>query len=100
MASNHPVALVRNQGLHRQAANAALRLDPNSSSAHAVLGIICGFYDFNWEAAEKEVTQVLTLRPRDSNYAARIARAQRRKSEALRRINAAISIDPFDPYAK
>jgi TolB-like protein len=87
----------------RKAANAALALDPNSSSAHAVLGIVYGFNDFKWEEAEREIAIAIALKPRDSitlNYAARIAHAQAREDEALRRINAAISVDPFDPYAQ
>jgi tetratricopeptide (TPR) repeat protein len=49
----------------RVAADAALKLDPNSAGAHAVLGCVHTWYDWDWPAAQQEVKSAIALAPND-----------------------------------
>jgi tetratricopeptide (TPR) repeat protein len=71
----------------RVAAANALKLNPKSASAHAALGGIHIFYDWDWTAAEREFQQVTTLAPGspDALY-----------GDALKQLNAYIAQDPLD----
>ena len=51
----------------RGAAASALKLDPRSAEAHAVLGLIHTAYDWDWAAAERELQQATTLAPGNVN---------------------------------
>jgi TolB-like protein len=85
----------------RDVANHALQLDPNSAPAHAILGLVFATYDFNWGAADTEFRKALAARPRDPitlRFAALVAHALGKEEEALRYVNAAISIDPLNPH--
>jgi adenylate cyclase len=85
----------------REVATHALTLDSDSAPAHAVLGLVFAAYDFNWDAAESEFGKALAKRPRDPvtlRFAALVAHALGKQEEALRYINAAISIDPLNPH--
>lgn len=85
----------------REAADRALQLDPNSAPAHAILGLVFATHDFNWDAAQAEFRHALAVRPRDPitmRFAALLAHALGKQEEALRYINAAISIDPLNPH--
>ena len=85
----------------REVANRALQLDPNSAPAHAILGLVFATYDFNWDAADAEFKKALAVRPRDPitmRFSALVAHALGKQEEALRYINAAISIDPLNPH--
>jgi TolB-like protein/Flp pilus assembly protein TadD len=87
----------------RQAAERALRIDAKSAPAHAVLGLVHALGDYEWNAADAEIGQALAQNPRDPvtlNYAARVAHAQGRGDEALRRIGASLALDPLNPYAQ
>jgi TolB-like protein len=85
----------------REVAGGALQLDPNSAPAHAILGLVFATHDFNWDAAQAEFRNALTVRPRDPitmRFSALVAHALGKQEEALRYINAAISIDPLNPH--
>jgi TolB-like protein/Flp pilus assembly protein TadD len=85
----------------RRAAATALVLDPNSAAAHAVLGNIYIVYDWDWDAAERELQKVEALAPGsvDSFYGgAKLSLALGRWGDALREINASMAQDPLDPY--
>jgi serine/threonine-protein kinase len=45
----------------RRAVQRALQLDPSSADAHAQLGTLALFYDYDLEAAKRELTTALTL---------------------------------------
>jgi tetratricopeptide (TPR) repeat protein len=86
----------------REAAEKALRIDANSPLAHAVIGLQYAEYEYNWDAADAELKKALTLSPRDADtldFAARVAIHRGRADEALRWINASLSMDPLNPYA-
>lgn len=87
----------------REVADRALVLDANSAAAHGVLGIVYAANDYNWEAAEAEFSKAFALQPRDPStlrFAALVTHASGRQEEALRRINASISVDPLNPYSR
>ena len=85
----------------RAAANLALQLDPGSAGAHAVLGNIHTYYDWDRAAAAREINTALQLAP---NHAFVLMMAAKERlvvgdwPESLRRLNLAISVDPFQPF--
>ena len=84
----------------RREAEAALRLDPNSAVAHAVLGRIHLLHDWDWAAADRETKAALALEPNNlvGLYdAAQLAAALGRSYEAGRLANAALLADPLFP---
>jgi len=82
----------------RAAAEAALRLDPKSAQAHAVLCLVHIEYDWDWTAAEEEARIALGLAPNNPfvlTCAAENAIAMGRWPEALGFADAAIAADPL-----
>ena len=84
----------------RGLATVALKLDPKSVEAHAVLSSVHSFCDWDWAAAEQELQQAMTVAP--GNVGLLSAEAQLfyilgRWDEALRVINAALAQDPLNP---
>jgi TolB-like protein len=85
-------------GHTRAAAEAALRLDPKSAQAHAVLCLVHIEYDWDWTAAEQEARTALGLAPNNPGVltcAAENAIAMGRWPEALGFADAAIAADPL-----
>jgi TolB-like protein/tetratricopeptide (TPR) repeat protein len=83
----------------RRAAATALKLDPKSAEAHAVLGQIHVVYDWDWAAAEREFQQAATLAPGSADVLsgeATLSLALGRWDDALRQIKAALAQDPLD----
>jgi TolB-like protein len=83
----------------RSAAEKALQLSSRSAIAHCVLGVVAGMQDFDWATAERELQAALALNPNDSDMlqnAAQIAIAHGNRDEALRQMNAAVVVDPFN----
>jgi TolB-like protein/Flp pilus assembly protein TadD len=84
----------------RQAAQRALKLDPNLAIAHGQLGDIHRTYDWDWAAADRELKQALALGPADGNilfYAAVQSLGMGRWDVALKQVNAALAQDPLSP---
>jgi TolB-like protein/Flp pilus assembly protein TadD len=87
----------------REAAKKLLLVDPNSATAHGVLGLVHAADEFDWTAAEAEFMKAFALNPRDPvtlNYAALVANARGQRDEALRRSDASLALDPLNPYAQ
>jgi len=87
----------------RQAAERALRIDPNLARAHGVLGVVHALDEFDWSAAEAEFRKALAINPGDPvtlAYAGRVAHMRGLHDEALRNIKASLEIDPLNPYTQ
>jgi TolB-like protein/Tfp pilus assembly protein PilF len=85
----------------REAAEHALRLDPHSAAGHGVLGMRLALYEFDLAAADAEMALALKSRPRDPlvlTSAARLAGIRGRFDAGLRLVNAALTVDPLNPY--
>jgi TolB-like protein/Tfp pilus assembly protein PilF len=86
---------------YRQAKNAvlkALEIDPDLPEAHISLAYVYQFYEWNFEAAEREYRTVLARNP---NYAtghqwyAEYLAAMGRHAEAVAEIRRALAVDPL-----
>ena len=85
-------------GLARQSVERALALEPDLAEAHAALGWIQAFFDWNWDEAEASLRHACDLNP---NYAAAweglgvLLLARDRHDAALEAIRAARGLDPL-----
>jgi tetratricopeptide (TPR) repeat protein len=81
----------------KEAALKALALDDNLAAAHASLGQITAYYDYDFPTAERELRRAIELNP---NYApahqwlAEHLSAMKRNDEALVEIRRALELDP------
>ena len=82
----------------KEAAQRAVELDPNLASAHANLGYVHLFYDWDWPAAEKEYRRALEINPSSpeaqlgyANYLGPLGRFD----DALSRVQQAYLYDPL-----
>jgi TolB-like protein len=83
----------------RKAAQLALRLNPGSVFAHAVLGEVHHFYDWDWRAAGQEFQQALALDPRHTEAlagAALLASTLGRSQESVDYMMTSLSLDPLN----
>jgi TolB-like protein/DNA-binding winged helix-turn-helix (wHTH) protein len=77
----------------REAAEAALKLEPKSARAHAVLGNRYLEYEWNWPAARRELQIALELAPHDSTVLGQVAQERvvmGHPEEALQYIDSAL----------
>ena len=82
------------------AARNALRLDPKSALAHAILGLQFATYHYDWAAAARELDLALALKPRDSialYNLSWLAFDLGRHEEAVGLSEASLSLDPLNP---
>jgi TolB-like protein len=80
------------------AANQAIKLDPQLAAAHAALGQALFADDWDWNGADREVKKALELDPADIDslyVAAQIAVSQGRYQEARRFSQSAVAGDPL-----
>jgi len=85
----------------RQAAQDALRLNPRSARAHAILGYAYVVHDWDWAGAERELALAMSLAPNDPvvlTHAAQYRLAVGRLTEAAHLLEAAGAADPLDPF--
>ena len=82
----------------KAAAIKALDLDPNLAEAHASLGQIIEYYDYDFAAAEKEFQRAIQLNPNYASahqwYSEQLS-ALNRIDEALAEIRLALDLDPL-----
>lgn len=78
----------------------AMELDPDVSDAHAVLGIIHFWYDWDWAGAEKEFRRAIADSPTSATSHIRLAHLLSntgRHDEAAREAREALRLDPVSP---
>ena len=82
----------------RDAARRALQLDPDLAEAHAALGEIRVFYDWDWKGAEQSLGRALELAPGNARIlrsASILAADLGRLDEALELLRRAVMLDPL-----
>lgn len=85
------------------AARRALKLDPKSALAHAILGLQYATYEYDWRAATAELRQALALDSRDPvaiYHLSWLAFDLGWHRDALRLSNESVLIDPLNPDAQ
>ncbi len=81
------------------AAERAVQIDPNLSSAHSQLGILGIWYDFDPQAAERHFMRALELDPDSAEahvYLAHLRSNQGRHEEAIREAERGLELEPFN----
>ncbi len=81
----------------KEAAQKAIDIDDTLAEAHAELGFIIFWYDWNWNAAETQYRRALELDPNSADahmYYAHLLSSTARHAEALAEIKRAREIDP------
>ena len=88
----------------RAAALKAIELDDQLAEAHAALGGVLFWCDWNWAAAEREIQRALQLNPNsvDALSASETSSllAYARFDEAERTSQRIVSLDPLNPFAR
>jgi len=82
----------------KAAAEKALVIDPNLAEAHASLGLVKFYYDWDWAGAEAEFKKALELNPGYSQahqYYADFVKSFGRFDEALQEMKKALTLDPM-----
>ncbi len=85
----------------REAAEAALKIDPNSVRARATLAYMHIEHTWDWPAARREIDAAFALAPHDPSVLdvkAQECILMGRRSEALQLLDAALTVDPLDPH--
>jgi Flp pilus assembly protein TadD len=81
----------------KAAANKAVEIDDTLAEAHAELGSIIFWYDWDWNAAEKHIKRALELNPNSAEthllYAAFLSNTGR-YAEAIPEVRRAVELDP------
>jgi TolB-like protein/Tfp pilus assembly protein PilF len=83
----------------RAAASEVVRLDSQSAMGHAILACVNIWYDWDWDAAKKELATAISLEPRNPFVlvmAMEWQMAQGRLHEALRLGQTALAADPLN----
>ena len=85
----------------RDAATRALKLDPDSDVAHAMLGFCASTYEWDWEAANAEFRKAIQLNPNCATCRAWFSfyylSTHHKSEEAYQQLAKAIELDPLDP---
>ena len=83
----------------KAAANKAIEIDNTLAEAHAILGHVIFWYDWDWNAAENQYKRALELDPNSADslkFYAHLLSCTGRHSEALAKIKRAREIDPLN----
>jgi eukaryotic-like serine/threonine-protein kinase len=83
----------------KQAAEKAVQLDDGLAAAHAQLGMLAIWYDWDQRAAERHFNRALALDPNDADahiYYAHLLSNQGRHAQALREADRARELEPFN----
>ncbi len=82
----------------REAAQRALELDPDLAEAHAAMGAIRIFYDWDWQGADESLRRAMELAPGNARIlrsGAIVARCLGRLQEAVELLRRAAALDPL-----
>ena len=91
------------QRLAREAAERALALNPNLAEAHAQMGRIKQFVDFDWAGADESIQRAIALEPGNSDTlrtAATSAAVFGRFDQALELARRAVELDPLNAASR
>lgn len=78
----------------------ALALDPDLGDAHAALGMLRLFFEWDWPGAERALRRAIALNPSDAHahhHMANLHRALGRLDEAIASRARAVALDPLNP---
>ena len=78
--------------------NKAISLDPNLGEAHATLGFIKMFHEWNWKEAESELKKAIELNPGYANahhWYGILLEIEDKNDDALVELNRALEINPL-----
>lgn len=84
----------------RAAAVKALEIDETVSEAHAALGLVKMFYEWDWWGAREEFTRAIEIKPNNAIAHQRFGLyfdLLGRSDEALRELKLALEMDPLSP---
>ena len=84
----------------KRAAEKALEIDETLAEAHAALGLVLMFYDWDWVGAEREFLRAIELNPGSAIAHQRLAlyfNLLGRFNESMRELQLAIDLDPLSP---
>lgn len=87
----------------KEAAQKAIEIDDTLADAHAVLGFIIFWYDWDWKAAENQYKRAFELDPNNADacaFYAHLFSNTGRHAEALAEIKRAIELDPLNSRNK
>jgi serine/threonine protein kinase/tetratricopeptide (TPR) repeat protein len=84
----------------KEYATKAIAIDDDVGEAHAALGLVYTFYDWNWEEAERKMTKALELNPSSAivhlSYSWFLSLTERHE-EAIFEVKRAQELDPLSP---
>jgi tetratricopeptide (TPR) repeat protein len=86
----------------KMAVTKALELDDALADAHASLGLVRTYYDWDWSGAEKELRRAIDLNPGSASahhYYAHYLMATGRVEESLAESKQFLELDPLNPLA-
>ena len=86
----------------REAAERALRLEPNLAEGHTALGLIRMLHDWDWTGADTSFRRAMALAPGDTQTirgTALLAGGRGRLDEAIRLLRRAVTLDPLSAPA-
>lgn len=84
----------------RRATTRALELDPRLGEAHAALGMLRLFFEWDWKGAEQALRRAVELNPNDPHawhHLANYHRATGRVAEAIAARTRSLELDPLNP---
>jgi len=82
----------------KEFAQKALEINNNLGEAHATLGGIITWQEWNWKEAEKELKQAISLEPNNATihqYYSELLNILSRNKEAREQINLALELNPY-----
>ena len=99
------LGFVAPQGVMRKAREAALHaldLGETVADAHAALGLVLNYHDWDWPGAEREYRRALELNPSDTQaraYHAMLLGCEGRADAAIAEATQAVARDPLDLFS-